>query len=149
MFDSTVKHYKDLFDKIMEEIDVSNIEGAASSYGIHNLKNELLSNSKEFKQFAYNVANTRPGLVTQTGYACVVASIADKYEIPYKKYAGCCVAKNSPKYTEIIDTFNKGKAEGEEHPIFATHMYITINDKNYEYFNGETDNIEHLDVVEI
>ena len=131
----------------MPTVPVDDIESVASTSGIHNLKEEMLSNSKEFKDFAYLIANQRPGSVTQIGYACTVASIADKYNIPYKRYAGTCITKTSPKYDELVDQFNRGKAEGKEHPLIATHVYITINGKTYEYFIG-FDDIEHLDVVE-
>ena len=148
MFNKTVEHYKKKFKDEYAMIDTGDIENIASSHGIHNLKVELEANSAEFKDFAYDVASFMPGRVSCVAYACAVASIADKYGVPYKKFVGFCLPKSSSKYDENIDAFKKGKEQGKEHPIFATHVYITIGDNTYEYFNGEYENIDHIDVVE-
>lgn len=153
VFDSQIAHYKEKFHSTMDNISIKEIEASARSNGLTDefLKAGLLVNSEKFRLFCYNFAKTlMPGHVSCTTYAAVVATIATKYGIDYKVYSGFCLPISSPKYFDEKSNFDKRKAEtGEEHPIFATHVYLVINDNYYEYYNGDTSNIDHIDCVEI
>lgn len=149
MFEKTVEHYKQKFENQKDLVNIDDVEDRANAFGIHNLKKELLANSIEFKDFALTLAKVMPGQVSCVLYSIVISKLADKYNIPYKKYVGFCIPKNLANYEENINAYNKGKEKGEEHPVFATHMYVVINDSFYEYYSGSFDNIEHIDVVEI
>jgi hypothetical protein len=91
-----------------------------------------------------------PGRVSCTTYAAVVASVADAVGVAYDAKAGFCLQKSSPKYEKNLADFKKQKAESsDEHPFFATHVYLLINGEEYEYYNGDTSNVDHIDVVSI
>lgn len=153
MFDSQIAHYKEKFHNTMDNISVKAIESSARSNGVSDefLKTGLLENSEGFRRFCYSFAKTlMPGRVSCTTYAAVVAVIATKFGVDFKAYSGFCLPKNSPKYNEEKASFDKRVAEsGDKHPVFATHVYLVINDKYYEYYNGDTSNIDHIDCVEI
>lgn len=153
IFNSQVEHYRDKFYSTLDAITTKAIETSAKSNGVTDefLKTGLLENSEGFRKFCYNFAKTlMPGRVSCTTYAAVVASVARKFDLDYKVYSGFCLPMNNPKYAVEKDNFDKRKAEsGDEHPIFATHVYLTINDNIYEYYNGDTSNIDHIDCVEI
>ena len=153
MFDSQIKHYKDKFNSIKSELTASAVISTARANGITDefLKAGLLENSEEFRLYCYKYAKTlMPGRVSCTTYAAVVAVLAEHYRVAYKVMSGFCLPINSVKYTEEKASWDKKRAEtNEEHPIFANHVFLKINDKDYEYFNGDTSNIDHIDCIEI
>ena len=153
VFDSQVAHYRNKFYYTVDNISISDIEVNAKGKGITDeaLKAGLLEDSEEFRKFCYSFAKTlMPGRVSCTTYAAVVAVIAKKFEIPYKAYSGFCLRNNLSNSESEKEKFNKLKSQGnDEHPVFANHVYLVINDSFYEYFNGDTSNIDHLDCVEL
>lgn len=153
IFDSQIAHYRDKFHSVKENISIKAIEKSAKSNGIsdESLKSGLLENSESFRKFCYSFAKTlMPGHVSCTTYAAVVAAIAEKEGVAYQVYSGFCLPKNNPKYAEEKANFDKRKEEtGDEHPIFATHLFLMINGQFYEYYNGDTSNIDHIDCVGI
>jgi hypothetical protein len=55
-----------------------------------------------------------------------------------------------PNYAKDLADFKQAKqTSGDEHPLFATHVFIQVGDTTYEYYNGDTSNIDHIDCVEI
>lgn len=152
LFETGVKQYQAKFNGLMNDISINSIKMMAKSRGVSMdmLKSGLQSNSKEFRQFCFVYASTlMPGHVSCTTYAAVVAQIAQHFGVPYKAYAGFCLRKSSPRYNKDKGDWDAKKAQGEEHPFFATHVYLEVNGKSFEYYDGDTSGVEHLDVVEI
>lgn len=114
------------------------------------LKQGFLDNSDEFKKVIEETAQRikKGRLVSQT-YAGVIAFVADLFDVEIKIYSGVCFPpnyKDTPQAQKDRDAI--AKANGE-HPMFPTHTYIECNGKTYEYYNGYTDGIEKVDVVEV
>lgn len=152
LFESGVAQYKKKFEGLVSNISAMSIESIARSRGVsmESLKTGLESNSQEFQQFCFRYASTlMPGRVSCTTYAAVVACIAKHFGVPYVAYSGFCLQKTSARYERDKADFERLKSEGKEHPMFATHVYTEINGVAYEYYNGDTSNVDHLDVVEI
>lgn len=152
LFESGVKQYQAKFNGLVNDISIQSIKMVAKSRGISEemLKSGLESNSKEFRQFCFIYASTlMPGRVSCTTYAAVVAVVAQHFGKPYKAYSGFCLRKSSPRYIRDKKDWEAKKASGEEHPFFATHVYLEVGGKDYEYYDGDTAGVEHLDVVEI
>lgn len=151
MFDSQVKHYRDKFNSIKDGLSAGAILSSAKGNGImeDSLKTGLLENSEEFRLYCYKYAKTlMPGRVSCTTYAAVVAKLAEHFGIAYITYVGFCLPKSNERYAIEKSGWDKRKAEsGEEHPMFANHVYLKINNKEYEYFNGDTTNIDHIDCI--
>lgn len=151
-FDTGVKQYREKFDKLVGDISMKSIEAIARSHGVpmETLRDGLSSNSPDFKKFCYVYASTlMPGRVSCCTYAAVVACIAKHFGVPYKAYAGFCLQKSSPRYERDKADWEAKKATGAEHPFFATHVYTEINGVAFEYYNGDTSGIDHLDMIEI
>ena len=148
MFNKTVEHYKVKYQNEYVNINLDGVEQKAATFGIHNLKKEFLANSIEFKDFILTIAKTSNNKVSAIAYTAAIVKLAEMYNLPCKKYVGFCMKKNSHKYEETVIDFNKRKSEGIEHPLFATHMYATVADTDYEYYDGDFDNIDHIDVIE-
>ena len=150
MFEQQVEHYKKKYYGIKNSLENRSIEPYLKNWGITDLKESLLSNSKEFRDFAYDIARSvMPGRVSCTTYAAVISYIADLVGVDVKAFAGFCLPKSHPKYETELSFFNTKKTEGVEHPLMATHVYVEINGNSYEYYNGDTSNIAHIDCVEI
>lgn len=152
LFESGVSHYQKKFEDTVSKISGRSIETIAKSCGMSMdaLQSGLQTNSEEFRRFCYAYSSTlMPGRVSCCTYAAVVASVAKKLGVPYKAYAGFCLQKNSARYEKDLADWEAKKAQGEEHPFFATHAYVEIDGVPYEYFNGDTTDISHLDVVQI
>jgi hypothetical protein len=91
-----------------------------------------------------------PGKVSCTTYAAVIAAIAEVYGISYVTKAGFCLQKSSSQYEKNLKDYKAKKSSSNDpHPFFATHVYVEIDGKSYEYYNGDTSNIDHLDVITI
>jgi hypothetical protein len=151
MFDSQVAHYKEKFHKTLDSVPAKVIDSQARAEGLTQdaLKEGLLANSEQFRSFCYSIAKTlMPGRVSCTTYAAVVALVAKKVGVEYKAYSGFCLQKSNPKFDAEKAKFEELKGS-DPHPAFATHVFIVINDMFYEYYNGDTANIEHFDYVEI
>lgn len=153
MFDSQINHYKEKFRSIRDGLNANVIIASAKSNGVTDefLKAGLLENSDEFRLFCYKYAQTlMPGRVSCVTYAAVVSKLADHYGVDYSVCSGFCLPKDNARYVEEKESWSKKKAEsGDEHPVFANHVFIKINDKEYEYFNGDTSNIDHIDYITI
>ena len=152
LFETGVKQYTEKFNKLVNDISMKSIESVAKSHGFpaETLKTGLDSNSHDFRKFCYAYASTlMPGRVSCCTYAAVVACIARHFGVPYKAYAGFCLQKSSPRYERDKGDWEAKKATGVEHPFFATHVYLEVNGVDFEYYNGDTSNIDHLDVVQI
>lgn len=152
LFEHGVQQYQSNFTGLVNDISIQSIKMVAKSRGISEemLKSGLETNSKEFRQFCYIYASTvMPGRVSCTTYAAVVAIIAQHFGVAFKVYAGFCLRKSSPRYIRDKKDWEAKKAAGEEHPFFATHVYCEANGNAYEYYDGDTSGVEHLDVVEI
>lgn len=150
VFYKQVEHYTDKFKsnyKALNKIDINRI---ARDSGVSDLKVELEKNSDAFKNLVLKVASIISiGRVSCVVYAAVVARIANDLGLDYTVYAGFCVRSDYPSLEKDLAYFNKKKAEGDEHPLLATHVYTTINGVDYEYFNSDTSGINHIDVVKI
>lgn len=152
MFNKQINHYKEKFHKTLDAIDVNNVLAFAKSNGISgdSLKKELEGNSNNFRLLCYHYAQTlMPGRVSCTTYAAVVAVLAKHFNLGYVAMSGFCLPKDTPTFEKEMLAFDTKKKQGVEHPIMATHVFVKIGDKIYEYYNGDTSNIEHIDCVEI
>ena len=151
MFDSQVKHYKNKFHNTVDNVSYQSIKAFASSNGIGEdfLKCGFLENTENFRKFVYSYAKTlMPGHVSCTTYAAVVAVIAKQFGVEYKAMSGFCLQMSHPQYEAHKADFDVRKVN-DEHPALATHVYLVIGDVIYEYYNGDTSNIDHIDCVEI
>lgn len=151
MFDANIKHYKEKYHNMIKDISKKSLDTYIRGLGITDefFKAGFEENSEEFCNFVYNFAKTlMPGRVSCTTYAAVVSAIAEKYGVAYQGYAGFCLPRNYPRYQVELDDFNKRKGS-DPHPAFANHVYTEINGKIYEFFNGATSNIDHIDCVAI
>lgn len=153
MFFNQVNHYKEKFHNTVSSLTIKSVDDFARSSGVSedSLRKGFESNSKEFRTFVYSFAKTlMPGRVSCTTYAAVVAVIAIKFGAEYKAMSGFCLQKNTPNYAkDLADFMQARQTTGDEHPLFATHVYIQVGDTTYEYYNGDTSNIDHIDCVEI
>jgi len=153
IFDSQIKHYKEKFDSIRKELNANAIIAGAKSNGVTDefLKAGLIENSEEFRLYCYKYAKTlMPGRVSCTTYAAVVSVLADHYGVEYNVCSGFCLPVSNEKYSSEKAAWEKRRSEtSEEHPVFANHVFLKINDKYYEYFNGDTSNIDHIDCITI
>ena len=150
MFHSQVRHYTEKYNKMKGSISAKSVEHAMNLTGMseEDIKTGLMENSSNFRNFAFQIAKSMmPGRVSCATYAAVIAYLADKYGVEYKVMVGFCLPKSSPVFDREVEAFNKRKAEGVEHPVFANHVYVEINGASYEYFNGDTANIEHIDCI--
>ena len=149
MWKKTLEHYKVKFNDAKESINIDNIDSKIKMKGITDVKSELLANSDNFRSLALEIADIMPGKVSCTSYAAAVAVIAEKCGIDYKVYGGFCIPNNYGRYEDDLLAFKKGKDAGKKHPFFATHVFVMINDKYYEYINGVFEGVDHLDYEEI
>lgn len=152
IYETYVNHYTKKFNGLMNDISDKSIESIARSYGVsmEMLESGLKSNSKEFAQFCLKYASTlMPGHVSCCTYAAVVACIARKFGVPYKAYVGFCLRKDDPRYERDKSDYEARMAKGAEHAALCNHVYLEINGVPYEYYNGSTSDIEHLDVLVI
>lgn len=151
MFDANVKHYKEKYHSMIKDIPRKSLDTYIKGLGItdESFKAGFEENSEEFRNFVYNFAKTlMPGRVSCTTYAAVVSVIADKYGVAYQGYAGFCLPKTNPRYEAELADFNK-RRDLDVHPAFANHVYTEIDGKIYEFFNGATSDIDHIDCVTI
>lgn len=151
MFNKQVEHYKNKFYNTVDNVSYQSVKSFAASMGIAEdfLKCGLLENTEEFRKLVYSYAKTlMPGRVSCTTYAAVVAVIAKNFDIDYKVMSGFCLPKDHPQYAKNRAEFDE-KKRSTEHPVLATHVFLLINDNYYEYYNGDTSNIDHIDCVEI
>ena len=151
MFDANVKHYKEKYHSMIKGISRKSLDVYIKGLGISDefFRTGFEENSEEFRKFTYNFAKTlMPGHVSCTTYAAVVSIIAEKYGVAYQGYAGFCLPKNNPRYEAELADYNNKKGS-DPHPAFANHVYTEINGKIYEFFNGDTSDIDHIDCVTI
>lgn len=140
--------YKSKFRELVEKIPSDSITSRMAQASINEdiLKQSLLTNSQEFRDFAYKIANSLVvGRISCTTYAAVVAKIAEQLGVDYKAYAGFCLQTNSSNYRKNKDGWENSGAYQE----MPTHVFLMIGNKFYEWYNGDTSNIDHLDAVEI
>lgn len=152
MFDTQVDHFTKKFEETCKVVTQKqiDIEMRSVNFDEDKLYEGLVNNTKEFRTFVYNFCKQlMPGRVSCTTYAAVVAVICKRFEIPYSAYAGFCIPRSNMRYDAEMEAYNKKKATGVKHPVIATHVYLVANDINYEYYNGATDDIEHIDVVKM
>ena len=152
MFEPNVEQYKKKFNGLVNNISEMSLFSIAKSYGVSEevLRSGLETNNETFRRFCLNYASTlMPGRVSCTTYAAVVACVAKMLGVQYKVYAGFCLQKNSPRYQKDRGDWQAKRDTGEVHPFFANHVFTEISGVAYEYFNGDFDNIDHVDVVEI
>lgn len=113
-------------------------------------RENFLDNSDLFKQIVIETARRiRKGKLVSQAYAGVVAFVANYFNTEYAVYSGVCFP---PNYKDTPNAQKDREAlanSSEEHPMFPTHTYIQCNGKVYEYYNGYTDGIEKVDVVEV
>lgn len=151
IFDSQVKHYKEKFHSTVDNVTFKSIENFGKMHGVNadTIKEGLNSNSEDFRRFVYSYSKTlMPGHVSCTTYAAVVAVIASNFGVKYKAYSGFCLPKSNPRYEAEKASFESKKGS-DEHPCLATHVFVEINGVAFEYYNGDTSNIDHIDCVEI
>lgn len=152
IFEQQVEHYTNKFNSTFEEVMKKDLSTFTKLYNFNsdNLEAELRSNSEAFRRFAYNIASSLVvGKISCTSYAVAVAYLAAKLNIPYSVYTGFCLPKSHPRFDKEVADFNAKKSAENPHPIMATHVYTEIDGVPYEYYNGETSNIEHIDCVKI
>lgn len=152
IFDSQINHYTTKLRNMVDTINAETVEKYAKGKGVdaETLKSEFIANTDNFKTLIYNYAKTlMPGKVSCTTYAAIVVVLAKKYGLSYKVMSGFCLIKSNPKYERDRADFETMRSKGVEHPLFANHVYVVINSQEYEFYNGETNNIDHIDVIEI
>lgn len=151
MFDANVKHYKEKYHNMIDNISRKSLDAYIKSSGVTDefFKAGFEENSEQFRQFVLTFAKTlMPGHVSCTTYAAVVSVIAEKYGVAYQGYAGFCLPKSHPRYEVELGDFNKRKGS-DQHPALANHVYTEIDGKIYEFFNGNTSDIDHIDCITI
>lgn len=152
MFEPQVEHYKKKYTSLVNSISAMSIMSIAKSYGVSEeaLRSGLETNNETFRRFCLNYASTlMPGRVSCTTYAAVVACVAKMLGVECKVYTGFCLQKNSPRYQKDRGDWDAKHNAGEAHPFFANHVFAVISGVPFEYFNGDFDGIDHVDVVEI
>lgn len=152
VFETGVKQNKAKFEALMSGLCAKSLSSVARSRGVtvDALKEGLQTNSDTFQNFCKNYAKSlMPGKISQCGYAVVVASIASRLGVPYKSYTGFALRQNDPRYEMDKAAWQEKAAQGEICVFFANHFWTEVNGKVFEYFNGDTEAIDHLDVVEI
>lgn len=152
MFNRQVAHYSKKFHDTRKALNGFNFNVFADKVGIgsDNLKSALEGDTKEFRDMCYKISKSLVvGRVSCTTYASVVSKVAESVGVSYKAYAGFCLPRNNPRFEKEMEEYNKKKDTGVEHPGLATHVFVMIGDKFYEYYNGESSNIEHIDYIKI
>lgn len=140
--DIDVSKVKDVYEKKVEAITDKRLTEFMRMKFVDNveLKRMFEANDEKFVDFCVDFSSRlEQGKVLSTTYAAVVSVIAKKLGKTYKAYAGFCIPKSSPAY----NTIDKGSI------LIVNHVYITVDGKDYEYLNGATSDIEHVNVVEI
>lgn len=150
IFDTQIKHYEAKFSKTIAALRVKDIKAIATKLGVEDLEASFKSNSDDFKKAMLHIASTLvPSRVSCTIYAAVCARVAEEFNVPYEVYAGFCLKANHPFKDKDLAAFKARKEAGDEHPMIATHVYVTANGVDYEYYSGATSDIEHIDCVKI
>lgn len=150
IFETQIKHYTDKFEDLLNTLEAKNLVQVTGGIPINNLEEGLKANTEEFRATALKIASSMmPGRVSCTTYAAVCARICEEFNMPYKVYAGFCLKKNHTTREKDLAYFNEKKSAGEEHPMMATHVYLEANGISYEYYSGDTADIEHIDCVVI
>jgi hypothetical protein len=154
VFESQVKYFREKYAEARSKIEADKIIGFSKMNGYKtddSLKEGLLSNDAKFRKTMFSYSGSlMPGHVSPATYAAVISVLADKFGVEYKTMTGFCLVKGSKDYAKKVEQFNQKKAQtGDEHPVYATHVYVVINGKDYEYLNGETTGIDHIDVIEL
>ena len=150
IWDSSFKRFAGKYDKIKSELDYNDIKTYAKTSGVTEeaLEQGLLSNSSNFQTLAFNYSKTvMPGKVNSPTYAAVVAKIAEHFGISFTVYVGFALPEDSSNYDSWKKEFEEMKANGDEKAGVPNHVYININGKDYEYFNGNTANITHFNCI--
>ena len=148
IYQKSADRYKNKFRDLIGQIPDNEIQKQMKLNGISeaSMKDELLANSGRFQNFALGVAKSLiTGRVACTAYAAIVAHVAESLGVDYKAYTGYCLQKESPKYARNKSDWDKSGA----YQLVPTHVFVMIGDKYYEYFNGNTEGVDHLDAVEI
>ena len=153
MFLRQVQKYEEKFNTMLSALNYSNFQHYTRGT-VHwddaKILDEFKANSEDFQNLVYSFAKTlMPGKVSCTGYGVVIALVASHFNLDYKVYSGFCLPKSYQRYDVELEGYNKGKESGKEHPVVATHVYVMCGNTCYEYYNGNTSDIEHIDCVEI
>lgn len=150
IFETQIKHYTEKFEELLTTLESKSLVQVTGGIPTNTLETDFKANSDSFRNTALKIASSMmPGRVSCTTYAAVCARICEEYNIPYKVYAGFCLKKNHVTYAKDLAGFNEKKSSGVEHPAMATHVYLEANGVAYEYYSGDTFNIEHIDCVVI
>lgn len=150
IFKTQIEHYTEKFDELLQNLESKNLMQVTGGIQIPNLEQNLKENSEEFRQAALKVASSMmPGRVSCTTYAAVCARFCEEFNVPFKAYAGFCLKKSHATREKDMNYFNEKKASGVEHPMMATHVYLEANGTVYEYYSGDTSDIDHIDCVVI
>lgn len=148
MFFKQIENYKSKMNSVKGSV----VESMYVDNG--HLLDDFKGNTEDFRLLCVKITKkVSTGRVTAAGYTGVVAYFCEKFNVPYKVYAGFCLPVDFPRKDKEMEDFNKGKAAGKEHPSMATHIYIVTGDKAtgetvYEYYNDRFES-EKIDVVEV
>lgn len=150
IFETQIKHYTEKFEELLTTLESKNMMQVTGGIPVDDLEVNFKENSAKFRSLALKIASSMmPGRVSCTTYAAVCARICEELNVPYKVYAGFCLKESHATREKDINYYNEKKASGIEHPMMATHVYLEANGVAYEYYSGDTDNIEHIDCVVI
>ena len=135
------EHYCKKFKETKALVTERQIEVAMSASDINtkNLREELEKNSPEFRKFVHNVAKQIINPISNTTYAAVVAHICENLGMDYRPMTGLALPSTVNNFE-----YQKASAEKTGDNYVCNHVYLIVNGKYYEYFNGETTNICHI-----
>lgn len=150
LFEKQVNQYTDKFNQLYAMLGKKDVKALYNKCGISNVEEELKGNTKAFKEATLKIAITlMPGIPSCTIYAAIVASLCESLGISFVVKAGTCIKTSLPSYEKDKAHIAAKKAEGIEHPLMATHVYLEVADIIYEYYAGDFSGIDHIDCVEI
>lgn len=98
-------------------------------------KKNLLSNTQDFRNKVVGIKLKDAG-VSCYRYASVVARLMDYYKIPYT----FCIGK-------AVILKGNDEIPNPDDIAMVNHVWVYSNGKYYEYFNGPTTNVKHLEVT--
>ena len=149
--DIQVKTYSDLFYEVQNKLEkVGNLNKPMKVLKLsdEDVKTDFMEDNERFHKFCNSVAcSITKADATPMSYAAVVSKVAERFDISYDKMLSVSIIEGSDFGNELTDIFNQDKSADNPHPLPLTSMYIKVNDKVYEYFEGSYEGIAHLDEV--
>ena len=112
------------------------------------IEEDFKSDNQAFRDTMFKLARlvTPRGSVACFTYAAGVSLLLDKLGFKYDVYAGLCIPQSLPSHDKDVADF-KARIERGDKINLATHIYLVVDGKPYEYYSGEFTNITKVHVV--